>query len=450
MASLAETQIELSAVREASNQSWLLLGAFLVLFMQAGFAMLEVGLCRAKNTKSILLKNFLDSMVGMIVYFLWGFSFEFGSSNGFIGGSEFYALKGVSNFANFLFQFAFAATTATIVSGAMAERTKVSAYLVYSTTISGFIFPVVGHWLWSSFGWLNYGNAAVGTGAIDFAGSGAVHLCGAVCSLVGVIMVGARKGRFSAEGLPRPMPGHSIVLSTLGCFILMLGWCGFNAGVTATIPGGIAEHPNFAGRVAVNTSLGGAAGALSIMILSAFSSTHDLSQVLNGVLVGFVSVTGPSGVIEPWAAVVIGAIAPLGLLQVQKLLLRFQLDDPVDAIPVHGGGGILGILASGFFAVPKYAEAAYGPGMRGGIFYGDDGTLLSAQIVTILAITAFSAVVGWIALWLCKVTVGVRVSEFEEMQGLDSKLGGSAYPDFYKPSTKSKMAQPSLPRSIFS
>ncbi|HEQ71521.1 MAG TPA: ammonium transporter, partial [Spirochaetia bacterium] len=324
---------------------WLLVAAFLVFFMQAGFAMVETGFTRAKNSTNILMKNLLDFSIGSLVFFFigWGIMYGKDAFGGLLGFSDFAVTSadpgkagGYYQYASWLFQVVFAATAATIVSGAMAERTNFKAYLIYSVVISTLIYPVTGHWIWNSEGWLAQNHF------IDFAGSTVVHSVGGWAALMGAIMLGPRIGKYTADGRPKAIAGHNLPLAALGVFILWLGWFGFN-------PGSTLKFANNIGHIAVTTNLAAAGGAVAALLTIWFiSGKPDASMALNGVLAGLVAITAPSADVSPVSAVLIGLIAGvlvvLSVLFIDKVL---KIDDPVGAVSVHGVCGVFGTLAVG-------------------------------------------------------------------------------------------------------
>ena len=306
----------LEEITSIIDTTWLMTAAFLVFFMQAGFAMLTAGFVRGKNATNILMKNILDASVGAIAFYAVGYGIAYGVTgesapgHGLFGDGDFF-LKGFDNYAFWLFQFAFAATAATIVAGAMAGRTKFAAYLVYTVFISAFIYPVVVHWAWDGSGWMTAfrPDTFLANGYIDFAGSGVVHTVGGIAGLMGAIIVGPRIGKFGKNGIINAIPGHSSSLAVLGMFILWFGWYGFNPGSTLGLSGGLAE---IAARVAVTTTLSAGAGAATAAIVSKlWTGNYDMGFVVNGTLGGLVAVTAPTATIEPWAAIIIGSIGAL-------------------------------------------------------------------------------------------------------------------------------------------
>jgi Amt family ammonium transporter len=416
------------------DQLWLMLAAFLVFFMQLGFAMVESGFVRSKNTTNILMKNVLDACIGGLAFFAIGYGLAYGlDSDGeagkFFGFGNFF-LNDFENYAFWIFQFAFAATAATIVSGCMAERTKFSAYLIYTTFISALIYPIVVHWAWDANGWL--ANAflsedALGTnGYMDFAGSGVVHMVGGTAGLVGAIIVGPRLGRFTG-GKINAIPGHSMALGTLGMFVLWVGWYGFNPGSTLALSGGFAS---LAAKVAVTTTLAACAGGVTAVIASkARTGVYDMGLTINGILGGLVGITAGCAVVDPWAAIVIGAVAALVVMAGVELLDLLRIDDPVGAAPVHLGAGLWGVLAVGLFATNEGITAAFtGPTEQYGLLVGGGVEQLGIQALGAAAIIAWTATTSAVLFLAIKFTIGIRVSEEEEMSGLD--LGEHGMPAY--------------------
>ena len=402
---------------------WVLVAAALVFFMQAGFAMVEAGSTRAKNAANIIMKNVMDMNVGALLFWAIGFGLMFGTNNsGWIGTSNFFlndyspdGSEGMFNYAFFLFQTMFAATAATIVSGAVAERTKFGAYLIYTAVISAVIYPVFGSWVWGG-GWLT----DVGDGFIDFAGSTVVHSVGAWAALAGAIVVGPRLGKFAPDGTPRAIPGHSITLVALGVFILWFGWYGFNAGSTVS-----GNNPSIA-IIAVTTALAAAAGGIGAMALGyALWKHYDASLSLNGVLGGLVAITAGTANVRPGSAIIIGVIGGFVVVGAVLLLERvLKIDDPVGAIAVHGFSGAWGTLAVGLFA-----QSAYG-GVDG-LFFGGGAGQLGTQFVGVIACFAFVFPASFIVFKAIDMTVGMRASDEDQLRGLDiSEHAAAGYPDF--------------------
>lgn len=465
---------------------WTLVAAFLVFFMQAGFAMVEAGFIRAKNTGNVLMKNLMDFSMGAIAFWVLGFGFMFGEGSTFIGMSSFaptpqvdymalaenvYEDQGLADygitltedgtlevpatmmmgedgmmiagmdmseeinaaFADavgatqqsefwtlvfFMFQLVFAATAATIVSGAMAGRTKFVAYLIYSFVVSLIVYPISGHWAWGSLyggaGWLE------NLGYLDFAGSGVVHMVGGFLGLMGAIFLGPRIGKYSKDGKSKPIPGHNLPIAALGVFILWFGWYGFNPGsTTAGVPA--------IGWIAATTTMGAAAGAIAALITSwIVLKVPDIGMTMNGALAGLVAITAPCDSVTPGGAIIIGLIA--GILVVLSVLFvdrKLKIDDPVGAFSVHGVGGLWGVLSVGLFNTSS------------GLFYGGGVGQLGIQAIGGLAIIAWSMGAGAIIFAILKFTVGLRVSKEEELVGLDlGEHKADAYPDFRKDFTK--------------
>ncbi len=408
---------DLSKLTTGLNTVWVLLGAFLVFFMQAGFGMVEAGFIRAKNTCNILTKNFLDFCTASLGFFLVGYAFMFGDGNSFIGLKGFClaglepTASGLPLYAFWLFQATFCGAAATIVAGGMAERMKFVAYIVYTLIISSLIYPIVGHWVWGG-GWLSsFGES----GFRDFAGSGVVHTVGGIGALVGTIILKPRMGKFGVDGKPRPLAGHNIPIASLGVFILWFGWFGFNAGSTLGVGDG-----SLIGRIAINTNLAAAAGGIAAMITvwKRFGKP-DLSVAMNGALAGLVSVTASCAFIDPWAGIVIGLLGGWLVVRGIEALDKLCIDDPVGAFPVHGIGGIWGCLAVGVFA------------KDGGLVYSGDAALLGTQLVGVVAIATFVAISMSIVFTLIDKTIGLRVSEQEELRGLDiTEHGMESYGGF--------------------
>ena len=386
---------------------WVLLAAFLVFFMQAGFGMVEAGFIRAKNTTNILTKNFLDFCMASIGFFCFGYAIMFGKGNGFMGHTGWFMAGAESGahvpvYAYWLFQAAFCGAAATIVAGGMAERMNFKAYLVYSFLISAFIYPIVGHWGWGG-GWLTT------LGFADFAGSAIVHTTGGVAALVGTIILKPRTGKYRPDGSVRMIAGHNIPLASLGVFILWFGWYGFNAGSTLSVGDGEAIS-----LVAMNTSLSAAAGGILAMITVWIKSGKpDLSMALNGALAGLVAITAPCAYVSPGASILIGAIGGILVVLVTLLLDQMKIDDPVGAFPVHGVNGIWGTLSVGLFGQKALGLSSDGLLLGGGI------SVLSVQFLGVLSIALFVALTMGIIFKILDKTLGLRVSVEEEYRGLD-------------------------------
>ncbi len=413
-AALAEdTPLTAETVQTNLNYVWTLVAAFLVFFMQAGFAMVEAGFTRAKNACNILMKNLMDFGMGSLAFFAVGFGLMFGASSGWFGTSGFM----LSDFgrdadpwvyAFFMFQVVFAATAATIVSGAIAERTRFGAYLVFSALMTAIVYPVFGSWAWGGLykggGWLE------GLGFIDFAGSTVVHSIGGWAALAGAIVVGPRLGKYK-NGRPQGLPGHSIPLASLGVFILFLGWFGFNPGSTTVGDTSIA-------LIAVTTALAGAAGSVSTLYYTWMRfGKPDVGMTLNGCLAGLVAITAPCANVSPLSAVIIGLLA--GVLVTESVLMfdRIGVDDPVGAVSVHGVCGAWGTLAAALFNAGGFSLAQLG-----------------VQALGVASAFVWGFGTSY-ALWrLLKAVMGVRLTAEEELTGCDfSEHGLSAYPEFLFP-----------------
>lgn len=418
-----ETTFTDDQIGGALTMVWIIMCAALVFFMQAGFTMVEVGLTRAKNAGNIIMKNLLDFSFGALAYWAVGWAFMYGeSAGGFIGTSQFFLNAGVESdpgiLRDWMFQVVFAATASTIVSGAMAERTKFPAYLVYAIVVSAVIYPISGHWTWSGDGWLAQ------LGFHDFAGSSIVHGVGAWLALAGAIVVGPRLGKYAKVGgktISKAIPGHNLPLAALGVFILWFGWFGFNGG--STLDGMSADI----GHVVSTTTLSAAAGAVAAVFTSwIMFGKPDVSMGLNGALAGLVGITAGAWVVNPLAAVIIGLISGIVVvLSVEFLDKVLHVDDPVGAISVHGSAGVWGTLAVGLFA-----DGGRDSGIVG-LFYGGGAEQLGKQAIGVLAYFAWAFVLGLLLFLLIKVTIGIRVSEKEEREGLDiNEHAADAYPGF--------------------
>ena len=407
----------MSDVYSSVDTIWVLVAAALVFFMQAGFAMVETGFTRAKNAGNIIMKNLMDFALGSLAYWIVGFGIMFGVGTGIFGVIDLFTQGDYSTTIPsnvfLIFQTVFCATAATIVSGAMAERTKFIAYVIYSVVISLVIYPISGHWVWGG-GWLSK------LGFHDFAGSTVVHMVGGVAALVGAAMLGPRIGKYAKDGKPRAIPGHSLTLGALGVFILWFGWFGFNPGSTLSVTG---DGPiTSVGNIFVTTNLAAAAGATGAMIITWIKyKKPDVSITLNGALGGLVAITAGCDAVSPGGAVLIGFIASFiivfGIEFIDKVI---KIDDPVGAIGVHGLCGAGGTLMVGLFAVD------------GGLFYGGGFQYLGVQALGVVSVAAWVAVAMLVIFFIIKKTVGLRVSAAEEIAGLDIEEHGlvSSYADF--------------------
>jgi len=402
-------EYNIADLKQGLDTVWVLLAAFLVFFMQAGFGMVEAGFIRAKNTCNILTKNFLDFCMASLGFFLIGYALMFGDGNGFAGvkGWCLFGLEPIANgiplYAFWLFQAAFCGAAATIVAGGMAERMKFPAYLIYSFLISAFIYPIVGHWIWGG-GWLSK------MGFADFAGSTVVHTVGGCAALVGTIILKPREGKYAIDGKPTAIPAHNIPLASLGVFILWFGWFGFNAGSTL----GVSNNGFDIGRVALNTNLAAALGGVFAMLtVWKRVGKPDLSMAMNGALAGLVAITAPCAFVEPWAALLIGASAGILVVLGVELLDKLQIDDPVGAVPVHGICGIWGTLCVGIFGKETLGLA------NNGFAYGGNPMQIGIQIVGSVSTVVFIVVTMGVVFKLIDLTIGLRVSREEELRGLD-------------------------------
>jgi ammonium transporter, Amt family len=423
----------------ALDTIWTMMAAFLVFFMNLGFAMVESGLCRAKNTVNILFKNFIVFAASSIAFLVLGFGVMFGDGNPYFGTQGLWFVGGADNspltgdayqgvytsiawsstpiWAKFFFQLVFAGTAATIVSGAVAERIKFGSFFAFSFIIVAFIYPVVGHWIWGG-GWL------ASLGMLDFAGSTVVHSTGGWAALAGALLLGPRLGKYR-HGQMYPIPGHSMTSATLGVFVLWFGWFGFNPGSTMAADWASIAH------IAATTNTAAAASAITALLtIWMVAGKPDLSMALNGCLAGLVAITAPCAFVSVPVALLIGAIA--GPLVVFAVLFfdRVKVDDPVGAVSVHLVNGVFGTLAVGLFANPAVSPAA--AVVKPGLFMGGGMAQLLPQIYGILAVGAFVFTVSIVIFLAIKAVMGLRVSAEEEIEGLDvGEHGNMAYPDFH-------------------
>jgi Amt family ammonium transporter len=388
------------------DNMWLLIAGFMVMFMQPGFAMVEAGFTRQKNTANILMKNLMDFSIGSLLYWIIGFGLMYGDSiGGLIGSPDLFFMSdgfgdNYADYADLFFQTVFAATAATIVSGAMAERTEFKAYLIFSIVITVIIYPISGHWTWGG-GWLSQ------LGFHDFAGSSIVHSVGAWVGLAGAAIIGPRLGKYGKDGKPKAIPGHNLTLGALGVFILWFGWFGFNPGSQLAAAG--TDNAVAIAHIAVTTNLAAAAGAVAAMLVSWFRYKRPaLSISLNGALAGLVAITAGCDAVDPVGAVLIGTIAgiilPFAVEFFDKIL---KVDDPVGAISVHGVSGAFGTLAVGLFSTSE------------GLFYGFGAKLLGIQAIGVLAFFVWAAGGGFILFTILKKLKVLRASKRVEEEGLD-------------------------------
>jgi ammonium transporter, Amt family len=421
----------LPLLASAVDATWVMVSAVLVIFMQAGFALLEAGSTRMKNAGHVAGKTVLTFGICTLAFWALGFGLTFGNGNSFIGLTGFffngteeqaassYESLSVANIPvgiKFLFQLAFAGVSLSIAWGGFSERAKLSVYVVFGILFTVFIYPVVGHWIWGG-GWL------AAHGKQDFAGSTVVHLTGATAALVATVLLKPRLGKYNKDGSSNVIPGHNQVFTTLGVIILWIGWFGFNAGSTFGSVSGLFGH------VALTTNLAAAAGAVAALgIAWATTGKADIPSMLNGVLAALVAITASCAFVEPWAAVVIGSVAGILTFYTAIWFDRMGIDDPIYAFSVHGIAGIWGTLSNGFFAAPALVEKV-GIGMPG-LFYGGGFHQLGVQALGVFSALVYVLVASYVILAIMKKTMGLRVTEEEEVMGLDlSEHGGYGYPE---------------------
>ncbi|MDQ0216125.1 Amt family ammonium transporter [Oikeobacillus pervagus] len=405
------------------NSIWILLGAILVIFMQGGFILLEAGSTRMKNAGHIAGKTLFTFSIASIMFWAVGYGLIFGKNpNFFVGWSDFFYSGQEIDGANysgatfFLFQLAFAGISLTIAFGGFAERAKLSVYLVFALLFSSLVYPIVAHWIWGG-GWL------AEHGKQDFAGSTVVHLTGAMAAFAGSILLKPRIGKYQNDGKANDLRGHNQVYTALGVIILWFGWFGFNAGSTLSVDDG------FFGFVALNTNLAAAAGAISALLISWVAlGKADIPTIMNGALAGLVAITASCAFVETWAAVVIGLIAGVLVFYSVKFFEKCKIDDPIYALSVHGVAGIFGTLSTGFFATPELATVG-----KPGLFYGGGFTQLGVQAMGVIVCALYAFSVSFVLLYMMKkVMNGLRVTEEEELMGLDlSEHGSYGYPEAF-------------------
>lgn len=412
MSTLSTATSTLVEMASSIDTVWVLVAAALVFWMQAGFALVEAGFTRSKNTVNILMKNLIDFAFGSIAFFVIGYGIMFGAGNGFFGTLSMYNdgiwSGGIPPEAFLIFQTVFAATAATIVSGAMAERTHFISYLVYSVVISAIIYPISGHWIWGG-GWLAQ------MGFVDFAGSTAVHSLGGWIGLAGAIMLGPRIGKFKGKKV-MAIPGHNLTFGALGVFILWLGWFGFNPGSQIAASG--TGNAIAISHIFITTNLAAAAGTVVTLAVTWIKyGKPSLSITLNGALAGLVAITAGCSAVSAWGAIAIGAMAGIVLVFGLRLIENvLKIDDPVGAATVHGINGAFGTLMVGLFST------------SGGLFYGGGFDLLGIQLTGVLAIAAWGLGTGFILFYILKKTLGLRVDRRIEEEGLDIyEHGETAY-----------------------
>lgn len=390
---------------------WILIAGIFVFFMQAGFTLVESGFTRSKNTINIIMKNLMDLCVGSLAFWAIGYTLMYGDDIGSFIGTPSLFFNDAGEMHNLFFQTVFCATAATIISGAVAERTKFSTYLILSLIMTAVIYPISGHWVWQGDGWLT------NLGFIDFAGSTVVHSVGGWAALVAACLVGPRIGKYT-NGKSNAIPGHNMMYGALGVFILWLGWFGFNPGSELAISGASANH---VANIVITTNLAAAAGAVVALFFTWFKyGKPDISMTLNGALAGLVGITAGCAAVDNFGAVLIGAICGVAVVvSISFIDKKLKIDDPVGAISVHGVCGAIGTLLVGVFAID------------GGLLYGGGFHQLSVQAIGVVGIGAWVLVASFITLYILKKTMGLRVSEKDEIEGLDiTEHGMNAYPDF--------------------
>ncbi len=428
---------EVGDLKVALDTIWTIIAGFLVFWMNAGFAMVEAGLCRSKNSVNILAKNFVVFAIASLAFYFIGWGIMFGNGSSFMGSEGLFALSGADNspatgdayagayasinwtgiplYAKFFFQLVFAGTAATIVSGAVAERIKFSSFIIFSFVLVAIMYPITGHWIWGG------GFLAAG-GFWDFAGSTVVHSVGGWAALAGIMLLGPRKGKFGKDGKVHPIPGHNMGMATLGALILWLGWFGFNPGSTMGAAALDIAH------IALTTNMACVAAILTATLTSWFVlKKPDLSMIINGALAGLVAITAPCAFVSVSSSIIIGAIA--GVIVVFSVLFfdKIKIDDPVGALSVHLVNGIWGTLAVGLFAQDSIVATATG----NGLFFGGGLTLFLVQLKGVVLVGLFTMTISLIVWGILKATLKIRVTEEEEIEGLDlCEHGNIAYPEF--------------------
>lgn len=419
-----ETALSITDMKLALDTVWVLTTAFLVFFMNAGFALVESGFSRAKNCVNILAKNYVVFAVSTIAFWMVGFALMFGNGNAFVGLTGFFPslINGSSSFisldwtvvpmaAKFFFQLVFAGTAATIVSGAVAERIKFPAFILFSVVMTAVLYPVAGHWIWG-------GGFLSSLGFHDFAGSTVVHSIGGWAALTGALILGPRLGRFSSAGKPLAIRGHNMTSATLGGLILWLGWFGFNPGSTMAADGRAIAH------IALTTNLAAAAGTITALLASwGIQKKPDIGMIINGTLAGLVAITAPCDAVSMWGALAIGAIAGGLVVAASFAFEKMRVDDPVGALPVHLVNGVWGTLAYGLFATSAGSLSTID-----GLLYGGGLGLLKTQAIGVAAVGGFVLVASTVAWLVIRMITGLRVSAAEELAGLDvGEHGMGAY-----------------------
>ncbi|MBU0614551.1 MAG: ammonium transporter [Nanoarchaeota archaeon] len=405
---------DMSDVIKGINTVWVLMASFLVFFMQAGFGMVEAGFIRAKSSVNILMKNMLDFSMASLGYYIFGFAIMFGAGNLFFGKTGFFLfsipaeMNGVPTLAFWFFQAVFAAAAATIVAGALAERLNFKAYLIYSFIISAFIYPLIGHWIWSN-GWL------ANLGFLDFAGSTVVHAVGGSAAFIGALLLGPRIGKYNKDGTANAILGHNLPLAALGTLILWFGWFGFNPGSTLS-----AMDAGAIAKIAVNTNLAAATGAIVAMFITWRKfGKPDFGMTMNGSLAGLVAITAGCAFVQPMSAILIGLAAGFIVVYGVIFIDKIHVDDPVGAVAVHGMCGIFGTLAVGIFHETQ------------GLLLGGGLNLLKVQAIGVFSVVAFVIASMFIVFKCIDKVIGLRVSREDELRGVDiSEHGAEAYADF--------------------
>lgn len=443
----AAEAVDGTALTNGVNMAFVFIAAVLVIFMQAGFALLEAGSVRMKNAGHVAGKTILSFGVASVAFWAFGFAFGFGNGNGFFGFEGFFfggegqaaSFDSVNGYGlpvslMFLFHLAFAGVSLAIAGGGLAERAKLSVYIVFGALFTIVIYPVIAHWVWGG-GWLG------SMGMQDFAGSTVVHLTGATAALVATVMLKPRLGKYGKDGKPNSILGHNQVLSVLGVIILWVGWFGFNPGSALTVMDG------FFAYVALTTNIAAAAGGVAALLISwVVFGKADIPSMLNGVLAALVAITGSCAFVAPWAAVVIGLVAGVLTFFTAQWFERAGVDDPVYAFSVHGIAGIWGALSTGFFAMPSLSTDK-GLG-QAGLFYGGGLHQLGVQALGVVGTLAFVGAVTFVIFAIMKATMGIRVTEEEEMMGLDiSEHGNYGYPEQMKMAGETTFHGPTNPEA---
>lgn len=415
--------LSLSTLNGELAKLWLIVCGGFVFYMHLGFSMLEAGCVSKRNVQNILLKNVMNICIGTIVWFLFGYGVAYGGSGSdgkFIGEKSYFGKYGKGDDITWFFQWAFCVTASTIVSGAVAERMKLSAFFIACVAITGFIYPVVVHWIWDSEGWLNAFEETNDTPLFDFAGSGVVHMVGGFCAFMGAWLTGERPGRFDATN-PVIYGNHSVPFQLFGTITLWFGWYGFNCGSTLEVAG----QMETAARVAVTTTISAAAGGLvTVSWAKLINGKWSIGMSCNGILAGLVSITSPCPVVEPWMALIIGLIGGSIYFGSSNLMLKLKIDDPLDAASVHGFCGIWGLLAAGIFAKEELVRAVYGPVIAD----KEWGPQLGVQVLGVVCILAWACGTSGFLFKILDLTLGLRTEEGGQKGGLDAdEFGMPAY-----------------------